>query len=104
MILSLPPEDLWEIEDINGPLIIDMNSRDQKDWPTGHFMGSWCLGPVGTNSLTPVFVSFIPKIVCNPTVLANMVLSMVGHNTWAEGYFFAWDRKEKFRKCKVEFQ
>ena len=104
MRLSLPPEDLWEIEEINGPLIIDMNSRDQKEWPTGHFMGSWCLGPVGKNSLTPVFVSFIPKIVCNPTVLANMVLSMVGHNTWAEGYFFAWDRKEKFRKCKVEFQ
>ena len=104
MRLSLPPEDLWEVEEINGSLIIDMNSMDQKDWPTGHFMGSWCLGPVGPNSLTPVFVSFIPKIACNPTILANMVLSMIGHNTWAEGYFFAWDRKEKFRKCKVEFQ
>jgi hypothetical protein len=33
-----------------------------------------------------------------------MVLSMMGHNTWAEGYFFAWDRKEKFKKCKVKFQ
>jgi hypothetical protein len=33
-----------------------------------------------------------------------MVLSMVGHNTWAEGYFFAWDRKEKLKKCKVKFQ
>jgi hypothetical protein len=59
---------------------------------------------VGTNSLTPVFVSFIPKIACNHTVFANMVLSMMGYNTWAESYFFAWDRKEKFIKCKVEFQ
>jgi hypothetical protein len=104
MRLHLPPEDLWEIEEINGPLIIDMNSKDQKDWPTGHFMGSWCLGPAGTNSLTPVFVSFIPKISCNPTVLAGMVLSMVAHNAWAEGYFFEWDRKEKFKKCNVKFQ
>ena len=104
MRLCLPPEDLWEIEDIYGSLIIDMNSKDQKEWPTGHFMGSWCLGPVGTNSVTPVFVSFIPKIACNLTVLCNMVLSITGHNTWAEGYFFAWDRKGEYRKCKIKFQ
>jgi len=29
---------------------------------------------------------------------------MMGHNTWAEGHFFAWDRKEKYRKCKIKFQ
>jgi hypothetical protein len=101
---SLPPEDLWEIEEINGSIIIDMNSMDQKDWPTGHFLGSWCLGPVEINSLTPVFVGFIPKIACNPTVLTNMVLSMLRHNTWTEGYFFSWDRKEKYRKCNAKFQ
>jgi hypothetical protein len=42
--------------------------------------------------------------VVNQTVLVNMVLSMMGQNTWAEGYFFAWDREEKFEKCKAEFQ
>jgi hypothetical protein len=99
MRLSLSPEDLWEIEELNGSLIIDMNSRDNKEWPTGHFFGSWCLGPAGTNSFTPAFVSFIPIVACNRTVFVNMVLSMLGHNTWAEGYFFAWDRKEKFKKC-----
>jgi hypothetical protein len=26
-----------------------------------------------------------------------MIYSMIGHNTWAEGYFFAWDRREKYR-------
>jgi hypothetical protein len=30
--LSLPPEDLWPIADINGPLIMDMNLAEQKDW------------------------------------------------------------------------
>jgi hypothetical protein len=51
--LSLPPEDLWPIAHINGPLIIDMNLGEQKDWLSGHFLGSWCLGPAGKNNVTP---------------------------------------------------
>lgn len=95
--LSLPPEDLWPIADINGPLIMDMNLGEQKDWLSGHFLGSWYLGPAGKNSVTPVFVSFIPAVACVPTVIINMIYSMIGHNTWSEGYFFAWDRREKYR-------
>jgi hypothetical protein len=74
-----------------------MNLGEQKDWLSGHFLGSWCLGPAGKNNVTPVFVSFIPAVACVPTVIINMIYSMIGHNTWAEGYFFAWDRREKYR-------
>jgi len=88
--LNLPPEDLLKLTTIDGSLIMEMNCQERNELQIGHFMGSWCLGPVGPNSFTPVFVSFIPAVACNPTTLFNMVLSMLGHNTWAEEYFFAW--------------
>jgi hypothetical protein len=93
--LSLPPEDLWSVAPIDGSLIMDMNINEQQEWLTGHFMGSWCLGPAGKNTLTPTFVSFIPAVVCSPTVLVNMVFSTLTHNSWAEGYFFAFDKQSK---------
>ncbi len=93
--LSLPPEDIWPVASVDGALTMDMNINEQRDWLTGHFIGSWCLGPAGKNTLTPAFVSFIPAVVCSPNVLVNMVFSMLMHNTWAEGYFFSWDRKKR---------
>ena len=92
MRLLLPPEEIRLENKINGSLILDMNTNEQISWPTGHFLGSWCLGPVGENIITPVFVSFIPAVVCNLAVFVNMVFNMLGHNRWAEGYFFAFDR------------
>ena len=72
---------------------MDMNANEQKQWLTGHFMGSWCLGPVGKGIDTLVFVCFIPAVACTPNVFANMVFSMQGHNTWAEGYFFSFEKQ-----------
>jgi len=95
MRLHLPTEEIRLAYQINGSLILDMNTNEQVSWPTGHFLGSWCLGPAGENIIAPVFVSFVPAVVCNPTVLINMVFNMVGHNRWAEGYFFAFDRDSK---------
>lgn len=97
--LSLPPEDIWPVASIDGALIMDMNINEQQEWRTGHFMGSWCLGPAGKNTLTPTFVSFIPAVVCRPTVLINMVFSTLTHNSWAEGYFFAFDKQTR---CQVQ--
>ena len=95
MRLLLPPEEIRLEYEINGSLILDMNTNEQVSWPTGHFLGSWCLGPTGENIITPVFVSFIPAVVCNLAVFVNMVFSMLGHNRWAEGYFFAFDRDSR---------
>jgi hypothetical protein len=78
--------------EINGNLVLDMNTDEATAWPTGHCLGSWCLGPVGSKRFTPTYVSFMPAFACTPEVIVNMVFSMLGHNTWAEGYFFAYDR------------
>jgi hypothetical protein len=74
---------------------MDININEQQDWLTGHFLGSWCLGPAGKNTVTPTFVSFIPAVVCSPNVLVNMTFVALMHNTFAEGYFFAYDRHAK---------
>jgi hypothetical protein len=39
----------------------------------------------------------IPAVVCSANVLINMTFSMLMHNTFAEGYFFAYDRHAKTR-------
>jgi hypothetical protein len=101
--LSLPPEDIWPVASINGALTMDMNINEQKDWLTGHFLGSWCLGPAGEDTLTPTFVSFVPAVVCSVNVLVNMTFSMLMHNTFAEGYFFAYDRHAKTRVQEGNF-
>jgi hypothetical protein len=93
--LSLPPEDIWPVASIDGALAMDMNINEQQESLTGHFLGSWCLGPADKNTLTATFVSFIPAVVCSPNVLVNMVFSTLNHNTWAEGYFFAFDRHSR---------
>ena len=93
--LSLPPEDIWPVASIDGALTMDMNINEQQDWLTGHFLGSWCLGPAGKNTVTPTFVSFIPAVVCSPNILVNMTFATLMHNTFAEGYFFAYDRHAK---------
>jgi hypothetical protein len=95
--LSLPPEDIWPVASVDGALTMDMNINEQRDWLTGHFLGSWCLGPIGKNIWTPTFISFIPAVVCSPNVLLNMTFSTLMHNTFAEGYFFAYDRHARAR-------
>jgi hypothetical protein len=93
--LSLPPEDICPVASIDGALTMDMNINEQEDWLTGHFLGSWCLGQAGKNTLIPTFISFIPAVVCSPNVLLNMTFSILMHNTFAEGYFFAYDNHAK---------
>jgi hypothetical protein len=88
----LPAGEVETVCEVNGSLIMDMNAAEQSSLNTGHFLGSWCLGPPVSDRKTPVFVSFIPAIACNRSVLVNMILSTLWHNTWAEGYFFAFDR------------
>jgi hypothetical protein len=83
--LSLPPGRIDSIK--AGRLIMDMNSKVQNSPPSGHFLGSWCLGPVGKNVQTLVYVTFIPAIVCKPGILYNMCVSTLCHGKWAEGYF-----------------
>jgi len=84
--LSLPPERIESQTAIDGRLIMDMNSKEQTSQPSGHFLGSWCLGPVGKNAQTAVFVTFIPAIVCKPGILLNMCISTLCHSKWAEEY------------------
>jgi hypothetical protein len=91
--LFLPPEDIRSIAQINGSLVLDMNANEQKQSLTGHFMGSWCLGPGEKGIDTLVFATFIPAIACTPNVFTNMVFSALGHNTWAEGYFFSFEKQ-----------
>jgi hypothetical protein len=88
----LPAEQVEAVCEINGSLIMDMNVAEQSAMHTGHFLGSWCLGPPALERKTPVFVSFVPAVALNRSVLVNMLLSTLWHNTWAEGYFFAFDR------------
>ncbi len=93
--LSLPPHDIWPVASVDAAITMDMNINEQQDWLTGHFLGSWCLGPVDIDTQTPTFISFIPAVVCSPNVLHNMTFSILMHNTFAEGYFFAYDRHAK---------
>jgi hypothetical protein len=93
--LFLPPEDIRSITCINGSLVMDMNTNEQKQSLTGHFMGSWCLGSMEKGIETLVFVTFIPAVACTPNVFANVVFSVLGHNTWAEGYFFSFEKQKE---------
>jgi hypothetical protein len=88
----LPADQVAAVCEINGSLIMDMNAAEQDSMNTGHFLGTWCLGPPVPERKTPVFVSFIPAVSCNRSVLVNMILSTLWHNTWAEGYFFTLGR------------
>lgn len=80
--LYLPPGKI----DIDGPFIMDLNSMEQNVFPSGHFLGSWCLGPVGENAHTAVYVTFIPAIVCTPGILYNMSISTLSHGKLAEEF------------------
>jgi len=91
----LPADQVEAVCEINGSLIMDMNAAEQASLNTGHFLGSWCLGPPASDRKTPVFVGFIPAVACNRSVLVNMILSAFWHNAWAEGYFFAFDRDNR---------
>ena len=91
----LPADQVEAVCEVNGSLIMDMNAAEQDSMNTGHFLGTWCLGPPVPDRKTPVFVSFVPAVACNRSVLVNMILSTLWHNTWAEGYFFALGRDTK---------
>jgi hypothetical protein len=80
--LFLPPEKI----DIDGSFVMDLNSMEQNAFPSGHFLGSWCLGPVGENMQTVVYVTFIPAIVCSPGILYNMCISTLSHGKLAEEF------------------
>ncbi|MCJ7542196.1 MAG: hypothetical protein MUO88_21305, partial [Desulfobacterales bacterium] len=84
--LFLPPEKILPVNDIDGPFIMDLNSMEQNSFPSGHFLGSWCIGPVGENIQTAVYVTFIPAIVCNSGILFNMCLSVLCHGRLAEQF------------------
>jgi hypothetical protein len=84
--LFLPPEKILPVTDIDGPLVMDLNSIEQKLFPSGHFLGSWCLGPVGKKVQTAVYVTFIPAIVSNPGILFNMCLSTLCHGKLAKQF------------------
>jgi hypothetical protein len=84
--LFLPPEKILSVTDIDGPLVMDLNSMEKKSFPSGHFLGSWCLGPVGENVQTAVYVTFIPAIVCSPGILFNICLSTLCHGKFAKQF------------------
>jgi len=84
--LFLPPEKILPLTDIDGSFIMDLNSMEQNSFPSGHFLGSWCRGPVGENVQTAVYVTFIPAIVCNSGILFNMCLSTLCHGKLAEQF------------------
>lgn len=87
-LLSLPPEEIAEAVELAGPLILALNAQEQESSETGHFLGSWCLGPGrGEHKLTPVFVTFLPALACTPTVIINMVFSTLAHCHLAEKVF-----------------
>jgi len=81
--LFLPPE---KILPVDGPFVMDLNSMEQNAFPSGHFLGSWCLGPVGENVQTAVYVTFIPAIVCSPGILFNICLSTLCHGKFAKQF------------------
>ena len=84
--LFLPPEKILPVTDIDGPFVMSLNSMEQRLSPSGHFLGSWCLGTIGENVQTAVYVTFIPAIVCSPGILFNMCLSTLCHGRLAEQF------------------
>jgi hypothetical protein len=84
--LLLPPDQIFPMTDIDGPFIMDLNSTEQNAFPSGHFLGSWCLGPIGENLHTAVYVTFIPAIVCSPGILYNMCISTMSHGKFVEEF------------------
>ena len=87
--LSLPPEDISEIYDIKGDLILELNRLEKETSETTHFLGSWCLGSgKGENETTPAFVTFIPAMACNQNIFTNMVFSTLNHCRWAGEVLF----------------
>ena len=84
--LFLPPEKILPITDIDGSFVMDLNSMEQNAFPSGHFLGSWCLGPISESAHTAVYVTFIPAIVCSPGILYNMCISTLSHGKLAEGF------------------
>ena len=83
--LFLPPEKI----DIDGSFVMDLNSMEQNAFPSGHFLGSWCLGPIGENLHTAVYVTFIPAVVCSPGILYNMCISTMSHGKFVEEFLGA---------------
>jgi hypothetical protein len=83
--LFLPPGKI----DIDGSFIMDLNSMEQSASPSGHFLGSWCLGSVGESAHTAVYVTFIPAIVCTPGILYNMCISTMSHGKFVEEFLGA---------------
>jgi len=84
--LFLPPEKILPVTVIDGAFVMDLNSMGQNSFPSGHFLGSWCLGPVGENVQTAVYVTFIPAIVCTPGILLNICISTLSHGKLAEQF------------------
>ena len=85
--LTLPPEVISPVKDIDGQLILNMNYHNLSANGWGHFLGSWCLG---TQPKTPVYVTFIPAVACNPTVFENMIFSTLNQNLFVEEFFYGY--------------
>jgi hypothetical protein len=84
ILLSLPPGAISD-KPLDGGLILKMNLRDAGSRESGHFLGSWCLGPgEGRRSFTPAFVTFIPAAWCNPILAENLILSAMDRCVWAQ--------------------
>lgn len=88
-VLKLPPEEIAAGSEIDGSLIMALNSMEQETSKrTGHFLGSWCLGPGrGDHKAIPVYVTFVPAVVCSPNVFANLVFATIVRCQWAESVF-----------------
>ena len=84
--LFLPPEKILQVTDIDGPFMMDLNSMEQKAFPSGHFLGSWCLAPIGENIQTAAYVTFIPAVVCLPGMLFNICISTLAHGKLVEQF------------------
>jgi hypothetical protein len=85
-LLRLLPEKALERQKIDSVQILRMNAHETVATVTGHFLGSWCMD--STNHKTvPVFVTFIPAVLCTPAICLNMIHSTVMHARWAEEYF-----------------
>lgn len=67
--------------EVNGRLIMDLNTLEAKENTLCHSMGSWCLEVLHGNR-TATYVSFVPAIACNPDVLEDMALSTAAHAKW----------------------
>jgi hypothetical protein len=66
--------------------ILRMNAHETVAMETGHFLGSWCMDSAKQVAV-PVFVTFIPTVLCTPKMCLNMIHSTAMHARWAEDYF-----------------